>query len=561
MQTNITNITNIAAVDAPASSGSQSNATADRGVNDRISFDRLVSRIAAIDARAEARAKEAKANDARASDVKRDTRDVKEDGDSAPIKVVRDTTKPDADKTGADKSSVKEAPDKVQNNTKNYQPSNKAAEGQNENTQEVTEDDSNSFVGGSLNPDVTAILDEASSAQDTIQAAGDTDLLTASTQPISLLALAAQMEKALAAMEAQKLAATKQNTPVNTLAMLSSPISAVVTEEGAPELLGDVTPLVDVLGEYSVELPGQLKPQTITLPTTNADAIINVVKQVAQPIVDPDQLQLNISAEEVIDPTDALEQVTKNSEVSKIVQSFLAEASEPEGAKSTAELLSSLKEVLNQRTEKDNAALLALANVPAHGVKATFELGDLGKDDSSLLNQGGNQSILSQLASDALRHTSTVQRNDATFSNMLAKTTNHVPVADQVLVNIKQAVADGASHIKIQLNPEELGRVDVRMSVGLDGKTSMTIMADNRDTLDMLQREARHLERALTDVGLKTDASGLSFHLRQQQQEQKFTRQQTNYASVAEVEVDETPVMTNMAAYRLTVNEGVDIKV
>jgi flagellar hook-length control protein FliK len=561
MQTNITNITNIAAVDAPASSGSQSNATADRGVNDRISFDRLVSRIAAIDARAEARAKEAKANDARASDVKRDTRDVKEDGDSAPIKVVRDTTKPDADKTGADKSSVKDAPDKVQNNTKNYQPSNKAAEGQNENTQEVTEDDSDSFVGGSLNPDVTAILDEASSAQDTIQAAGDTDLLTASTQPISLLALAAQMEKALAAMEAQKLAATKQNTPVNTLAMLSSPISAVVTEEGAPELLGDVTPLVDVLGEYSVELPGQLKPQTITLPTTNADAIINVVKQVAQPIVDPDQLQLNISAEEVIDPTDALEQVTKNSEVSKIVQSFLAEASEPEGAKSTAELLSSLKEVLNQRTEKDNAALLALANVPAHGVKATFELGDLGKDDSSLLNQGGNQSILSQLASDALRHTSTVQRNDATFSNMLAKTTNHVPVADQVLVNIKQAVADGASHIKIQLNPEELGRVDVRMSVGLDGKTSMTIMADNRDTLDMLQREARHLERALTDVGLKTDASGLSFHLRQQQQEQKFTRQQTNYASVAEVEVDETPVMTNMAAYRLTVNEGVDIKV
>jgi hypothetical protein len=382
MQTNITNITNIAAVDAPASSGSQSNATADRGVNDRISFDRLVSRIAAIDARAEARAKEAKANDARASDVKRDTRDVKEDGDSAPIKVVRDTTKPDADKTGADKSSVKDAPDKVQNNTKNYQPSNKAAEGQNENTQEVTEDDSNSFVGGSLNPDVTAILDEASSAQDTIQAAGDTDLFTASTQPISLLALAAQMEKALAAMEAQKLAATKQNTPVNTLAMLSSPISAVVTEEGAPELLGDVTPLVDVLGEDSVELPGQLKPQTITLPTTNADAIINVVKQVAQPIVDPDQLQLNISAEEVIDPTDALEQVTKNSEVSKIVQSFLAEASEPEGAKSTAELLSSLKEVLNQRTEKDNAALLALANVPAHGVKATFELGDLGKDDS-----------------------------------------------------------------------------------------------------------------------------------------------------------------------------------
>ena len=220
----------------------------------------------------------------------------------------------------------------------------------------------------------------------------------------------------------------------------------------------------------------------------------------------------------MIDPVYALQQVTKGNEVSKAIQNLLAQGGEPEGKKTNEALLASLKDVLSQRADKD--AAVPLGQVVSGAIHAALDVGDLGKDDSSLLNQGGNQQVMSQLAADALRHANSAQRSDATFSNMMNKTTNHVPVADQVLVNIKQAVADGASHIKIQLHPEDLGRVDVRMSVGLDGKTGMTIMADNKDTLEMLQREVRHLERALTDLGLKPDAGGLSFHLRQQNQDQ-----------------------------------------
>ena len=39
-------------------------------------------------------------------------------------------------------------------------------------------------------------------------------------------------------------------------------------------------------------------------------------------------------------------------------------------------------------------------------------------------------------------------------------------------------------------------------------------IADRPETLDMLQRDARVLERALNDAGLRADSGGLSFNLR-----------------------------------------------
>jgi flagellar hook-length control protein FliK len=91
---------------------------------------------------------------------------------------------------------------------------------------------------------------------------------------------------------------------------------------------------------------------------------------------------------------------------------------------------------------------------------------------------------------------------------------NPAPVFDQVAVNISRAAADGLDHITIQLKPESLGRVDVHLQLGHDGRMAATFVADRQDTLDMLQRDSRGLERALSDAGLRTDSGGLQFNLR-----------------------------------------------
>ncbi|MGM0562617.1 MAG: hypothetical protein ACQETX_16330, partial [Pseudomonadota bacterium] len=49
---------------------------------------------------------------------------------------------------------------------------------------------------------------------------------------------------------------------------------------------------------------------------------------------------------------------------------------------------------------------------------------------------------------------------------------------------------------------------------GQDGLLRATITAERPETLDLLQRDARALERALGDAGVKTDSGSLSFNTR-----------------------------------------------
>lgn len=86
--------------------------------------------------------------------------------------------------------------------------------------------------------------------------------------------------------------------------------------------------------------------------------------------------------------------------------------------------------------------------------------------------------------------------------------------AEQIAVKIRQAIGDGADKINIKLNPHELGRVEVRLELAKDGGVTATVLAERQETLDMLQKDVRGLERALNDAGLKTDATSLSFGLR-----------------------------------------------
>lgn len=85
---------------------------------------------------------------------------------------------------------------------------------------------------------------------------------------------------------------------------------------------------------------------------------------------------------------------------------------------------------------------------------------------------------------------------------------------EHVAVNIAGAVRGGLRQITIQMRPASLGEIDVDIKISNDGHVSAQVRAERPETLEMLQRDARGLERALQDAGLKTDSGGLSFGLR-----------------------------------------------
>jgi chemotaxis protein MotD len=97
---------------------------------------------------------------------------------------------------------------------------------------------------------------------------------------------------------------------------------------------------------------------------------------------------------------------------------------------------------------------------------------------------------------------------------------NPVPLTGTALAfEILSRMREGMRRFEIRLDPPELGRVDVRLDVDRHGQATTKLTVDRPETLELLQREARGLERALQQAGLKTDAGGLEFSLRQQTNE------------------------------------------
>lgn len=94
-----------------------------------------------------------------------------------------------------------------------------------------------------------------------------------------------------------------------------------------------------------------------------------------------------------------------------------------------------------------------------------------------------------------------------------------VPPGEQVAVQIKKAVAEGADKISIKLDPGNLGKVEVTLEVSQDGRLMAVIAADKPETLQLLQKDAGALEQALRESGMKASQDSLNFQLRDQGQD------------------------------------------
>jgi flagellar hook-length control protein FliK len=84
---------------------------------------------------------------------------------------------------------------------------------------------------------------------------------------------------------------------------------------------------------------------------------------------------------------------------------------------------------------------------------------------------------------------------------------------DGLALRIAAKSAGGESQFTVRLDPPELGRIEVTLNVNSQGAAHASLSADKPHTLELLQRDAPALERALKDAGLDL-AGGLSFSLK-----------------------------------------------
>ncbi|WP_026987221.1 flagellar hook-length control protein FliK [Fodinicurvata fenggangensis] len=156
---------------------------------------------------------------------------------------------------------------------------------------------------------------------------------------------------------------------------------------------------------------------------------------------------------------------------------------------------------LSEQTGGVNRLAEALASLQGREESLTASSSSRGPDSLNAL------SFENQLRASAQAQQAAAQAQQAAKSQ-------GGPAADQIAMKIHKAVAGGNDRISVQLHPAELGRVDVKLDFGQDGLLRASITAERPETLDLLQRDARALERALGDAGVKTDSGSLNFNAR-----------------------------------------------
>lgn len=140
----------------------------------------------------------------------------------------------------------------------------------------------------------------------------------------------------------------------------------------------------------------------------------------------------------------------------------------------------------------------------------------------------------------------------------------HVPPGGPIaLADLPLAIAlqtkNGRSRFAIRLDPPELGRIDVRLDIDNRSNVMLRLVTERPETLDLLRRDAAHIERALQDAGLKTGEQTLQFSLQNHSDGGDNTPPPSPHLLPAQ---DETPSSLPQIYMRAAgLGSGVDIRV
>ena len=135
----------------------------------------------------------------------------------------------------------------------------------------------------------------------------------------------------------------------------------------------------------------------------------------------------------------------------------------------------------------------------------------------------------------------------------------------QLAFELVRQVNDGNTRFQMRLDPPELGKIDVRLDIDSTGQVNARLTVERAETLDLMQRDQRALEKALQQAGLDGAKTNLEFSLKQSpfsggnQQGQDGSGRQPGSGAGAIAEAEDTPPPTvNLYRGSLTAS-GVNI--
>ncbi len=141
-----------------------------------------------------------------------------------------------------------------------------------------------------------------------------------------------------------------------------------------------------------------------------------------------------------------------------------------------------------------------------------------------------------------------------------------VPV-HALAVTIAARANAGGTRFDIRLDPAELGRIDVQLTIDREGRVKSKLVVEKQETLDLLQRDQRNLERALSQAGVQTGDNSLEFSLKDQGSQNSRDRQAEDGSHLRQVVIEDPDTVAALQASAATyaraaaMRGGVDIRI
>lgn len=99
-----------------------------------------------------------------------------------------------------------------------------------------------------------------------------------------------------------------------------------------------------------------------------------------------------------------------------------------------------------------------------------------------------------------------------------------IKALNQIRSELKATLEKGETHLKIQLVPDELGKIEIKLDIDRHGAVQAMFMADNRETMEHIAKYGHEFVQIFHDSGLQTDLNSMNFQSRQHHQEEAPSR-------------------------------------
>lgn len=267
----------------------------------------------------------------------------------------------------------------------------------------------------------------------------------------------------------------------------------------------------------------------------------------------------NSNGADASETDDGLESTLGTDEASKSKKSSKQTGSElnelVKAMKDTATNKESANNLAGQIQQNQNATPLLAANPNGKAGLSQAAFGLNGQDTAAIQSADSAEGLTAA--------TNSVDGKASPATNQL-RAAGYTSPTQSLAIQIAQKAQNGTQQFEIRMNPPELGRVDVRLEFGKDSQVATHLIVERPETLDMLTRDSRQLEKALEQAGLNLEGDGLTFSLQDQGEagnQQAKSAFDAEGNAIGSLDKEAEPDAANIIYRRVAPPNGIDISI